>query len=113
MRLTGERYCDDDDWDKLRSKQNNMEDLDLSRYCFSSAYVVALLHDGLGIPFDDKRYGCSILLNWTVHEFLFLSTMDVEKPFISKLELDLEGQQLRCKVLRMCYLLVLCLQIVC
>lgn len=84
LRLAGERYCDDDDWDKLSNKQNSMEDLDLSRYCFSSAYVVALLHDSLGIPFDAKRYGYSILPNWTAP--YFCSTTNVEEPFILKLE---------------------------
>ncbi|XP_030458732.2 probable apyrase 6 [Syzygium oleosum] len=81
LRLAGERYCDDDDWDKLRNKQNNMEDLDLSRYCFSSAYVVALLHDGLGIPFDDKRVHSanrtgSIPFDWTLGAYVVLTMQD-------------------------------------
>ncbi|XP_044983806.1 probable apyrase 6 [Hordeum vulgare subsp. vulgare] len=32
-----------------------LNDEDFSRYCFSSAYIVALLHDSLGVPLDDKR----------------------------------------------------------
>jgi apyrase len=28
---------------------------DLLKYCFSAAYIVALLHDGLGLPMDDTK----------------------------------------------------------
>lgn len=81
LKLAGERYCADDDWDKLRNKQNSMEDLDLSRYCFSSAYVVALLHDSLRIPFDDKRVHSanrtgSIPFDWTLGAYVVLTMQD-------------------------------------
>ncbi|XP_048136032.1 probable apyrase 6 isoform X2 [Rhodamnia argentea] len=75
LRLAGDRYCGDDDWDKLSNKRNSMEDLDLSRYCFSSAYVVALLHDSLGIPFDEKRTG-SIPVDWTLGAYAVLTMQD-------------------------------------
>uniref|UniRef100_A0ACD5WZ08 Uncharacterized protein n=1 Tax=Avena sativa TaxID=4498 RepID=A0ACD5WZ08_AVESA len=52
--LAGEQLCNED-LSTLRQKYLNHSDEDFSRYCFSSAYIVALLHDGLGIPLDDKR----------------------------------------------------------
>ncbi|XP_010554315.1 PREDICTED: probable apyrase 6 isoform X2 [Tarenaya hassleriana] len=50
----GEKFCGED-WSKLRVKNPSLEDEDLLRYCFSSAYIAALLHDSLGISPDDGR----------------------------------------------------------
>uniref|UniRef100_J3LP81 Uncharacterized protein n=2 Tax=Oryza brachyantha TaxID=4533 RepID=J3LP81_ORYBR len=52
--LAGEQLCSKD-MSTLRQKYPNQSDDDFSRYCFSSAYIVALLHDSLGVPLDDKR----------------------------------------------------------
>lgn len=52
--LAGEQFCNQDLY-TLREKYPNRSDEDFSRYCFSSAYIVALLHDSLGVPLDDKR----------------------------------------------------------
>jgi hypothetical protein len=52
--LAGEQFCNQD-LSTLREKYPNRSDEDFSRYCFSSAYIVALLHDSLGVPLDDKR----------------------------------------------------------
>ncbi|KAL6878389.1 hypothetical protein ACP4OV_012559 [Aristida adscensionis] len=52
--LAGEQLCNQD-LSSLREKYPNHSDNDFSRYCFSSAYIVALLHDSLGVPLDDKR----------------------------------------------------------
>ncbi|XP_047090611.1 probable apyrase 6 [Lolium rigidum] len=52
--LAGEQVCNKD-LSTLRQEYLNHSDEDFSRYCFSSAYIVALLHDGLGVPLDDKR----------------------------------------------------------
>ncbi|CAA6665189.1 unnamed protein product [Spirodela intermedia] len=49
----GERFCGED-WMKLKRKYPSLEEDDLLRYCFSSAYIVALLHDGLGVALDDQ-----------------------------------------------------------
>ncbi|KAK4607152.1 hypothetical protein RGQ29_001108 [Quercus rubra] len=70
----GQHYCEDD-WSKLRIQHQNIDDLDLSRYCFSSAYMMALLHDSLGIPMNEKRVGFanhtgSIPLDWTFGAFI-------------------------------------------
>uniref|UniRef100_A0A0D3FJ45 Uncharacterized protein n=1 Tax=Oryza barthii TaxID=65489 RepID=A0A0D3FJ45_9ORYZ len=60
--LAGEQFCNKD-LSTLRQMYPNRSDDDFSRYCFSSAYIVALLHDSLGVPLDDKRqeyHGTSI-----------------------------------------------------
>ncbi|KAG0471331.1 hypothetical protein HPP92_015877 [Vanilla planifolia] len=49
----GQHFCEED-WDNLKYKYQTFEADDFARYCFSSAYIVALLHDNLGIPMDDK-----------------------------------------------------------
>lgn len=53
--MAGEQFCGED-WSKLKKKHQSLDDEDLLRYCFSSAYIVALLHDSLGISLDDERY---------------------------------------------------------
>lgn len=55
LEVFGRHYCNND-WDKLKNQHGDVDDLDLLRYCFFSAYTVALLHDSLGIPMHDKRY---------------------------------------------------------
>ncbi|KAF2939469.1 hypothetical protein DAI22_03g196800 [Oryza sativa Japonica Group] len=52
--LAGEQFCNKD-LSTLRKMYPDRSDDDFSRYCFSSAYIVALLHDSLGVPLDDKR----------------------------------------------------------
>lgn len=56
LEVAGQHYCEDD-WDTLKMQHSEVDDLDLLRYCFSSAYTVALLHDALGIPMNDTRIG--------------------------------------------------------
>ncbi|XP_042955871.1 probable apyrase 6 [Carya illinoinensis] len=74
LEAAGQHYCEDD-WSKLRIQHRYIDDLDLSRYCFSSAYMMALLHDSLGIPMTEKRVGFanhtgSIPLDWTLGAFI-------------------------------------------
>ncbi|XP_062213739.1 probable apyrase 6 [Phragmites australis] len=52
--LAGEQFCNQD-LSALRKKYPDQSDEAFSRYCFSSAYIVALLRDTLGVPMDDKR----------------------------------------------------------
>jgi apyrase len=52
--FAGEQFCNQD-LSTLRKKHPNRSDEDFSRYCFSMAYIVALLHDSLGVSLDDKR----------------------------------------------------------
>ena len=53
----GKEFCGKD-WLRLKKKYVSHDEEDLLRYCFSSAYIVALLHDSLGIALDDERYSC-------------------------------------------------------
>lgn len=55
LEVAGQHYCEDD-WDIQKNQHNIIDDSELLKYCFSSAYMVALLHDSLGIPMDEKRY---------------------------------------------------------
>ncbi|KAL5217184.1 hypothetical protein ABZP36_017868 [Zizania latifolia] len=72
--LAGEQFCNKD-LSTLRQKYPNQSDDDFSRYCFSSAYIVALLHDSLGVPLDDKRIEYSnqvgdIQVEWALGAFI-------------------------------------------
>ncbi|GMP91893.1 hypothetical protein CsSME_00042366 [Camellia sinensis var. sinensis] len=74
LEAAGHHYCEDD-WYQLKRKYHSTDDLDLLRYCFSSAYVVALLHDSFGIPMTDKRirFGNQvgvIPVDWTLGAFI-------------------------------------------
>lgn len=50
----GQQFCEED-WLNLKRKYSSLDDEELLRYCFSSAYIVALLHDSLGIALEDER----------------------------------------------------------
>lgn len=72
--LAGEQFCNTD-LSTLRQKYPNQSDEDFSRYCFSPAYIVALLHDSLGVPLDDKRIEYSnqvggIQVEWALGAFI-------------------------------------------
>ncbi|MCL7049762.1 hypothetical protein MKW94_008141 [Papaver nudicaule] len=80
LESAGRHYCDDD-WEKLKDEHQGIDELDLLRYCFSSAYIVALLHDGLGIPMNDKRIGFanqagSVPLDWTLGAFILQTVVE-------------------------------------
>ncbi|KAJ0436275.1 putative apyrase [Helianthus annuus] len=81
LTAAGEHFCEED-WSTLKSKHPKLNDEDLHRYCFSSAYIVAFLHDSLGIALDDTRIGCAnqvnnIPLDWAYGAFIFQITGDV------------------------------------
>ncbi|KAM7497024.1 hypothetical protein LguiA_021438 [Lonicera macranthoides] len=79
LEAAGRNYCEDD-WYKLKDQHHNTGDLDLLRYCFSSAYLAVLLHESFGISMIDKRIGLandqagSVTLDWTLGAFI-LQTM--------------------------------------
>ncbi|KAI3720232.1 hypothetical protein L6452_21145 [Arctium lappa] len=83
LMVAGKQFCEDD-WSKLKRKYPTFKDEDLHRYCFSSAYIVALLHDSLGIALDDKRIRYAnqvsdIPLDWALGAFIsqIMSELDV------------------------------------
>ncbi|XP_057494981.1 probable apyrase 6 isoform X1 [Actinidia eriantha] len=86
MMRAGQQFCEED-WSKLRIKYHSLEEEDLLRYCFSSAYIVAILHDSLGIALDDERIGFAnqvgeVPLDWALGAFILQSTADLntEQP---------------------------------
>ncbi len=50
----GQHYCGQD-WTQIQEEHNGAEEKELIKYCFSTAYIVALLHDSLGIGMADER----------------------------------------------------------
>lgn len=56
LEAAGQHYCEDH-WDALKNQHNEIDEPGLSKYCFSSAYMVALMHDVLGVSMEEKRYG--------------------------------------------------------
>ncbi|XP_044482890.1 probable apyrase 6 isoform X2 [Mangifera indica] len=79
MEAFGKHYCEID-WGELKKQHHGIDDLDLLRYCFFSAFAVALLHDSLGIPLHDKRIGFinhteKNPIDWTLGAFIFESKL--------------------------------------
>ncbi|XP_006659435.3 probable apyrase 6 isoform X2 [Oryza brachyantha] len=54
LMLAGEQFCHGD-WSKIKKEYRSFNEGELLLFCFSSAYIVALLHDTLKVPLDDKR----------------------------------------------------------
>ncbi|MCL7049606.1 hypothetical protein MKW94_011999 [Papaver nudicaule] len=74
LALAGEQFCNED-LSKLKSKYPTLDKDDFQRYCFSSAYIIALLHDSLGVALDDKRVEYAqqvgdIPLDWALGAFI-------------------------------------------
>ncbi|KAK1294856.1 putative apyrase 6 [Acorus calamus] len=82
LESAAQQYCEDD-WDKLKKTHDGIDEADLLRYCFSSVYMVALLHNGLGIPMNAKRIGFanpegSVPLDWTLGAFILQTVAEPE-----------------------------------
>ncbi|KAJ0256963.1 apyrase 5 [Hirschfeldia incana] len=76
MVIAGESFCGDD-WSKLKAKHPTFKGENLLRYCFSSAYIVSMLHDSLGVALDDQRVEFAseagekgIPLDWALGAFI-------------------------------------------
>ncbi|KAL6859371.1 hypothetical protein ACP4OV_017630 [Aristida adscensionis] len=54
LMLAGEQFCHGD-WSKIKKKYRSFDEGQLLLFCFSSAYIIALLHDTLKMPMDHKR----------------------------------------------------------
>ncbi|KAL1202592.1 putative apyrase 5 [Cardamine amara subsp. amara] len=72
----GKRFCGEE-WSKLKEKYPTTKDKYLHRYCFSSAYIIAMLHDSFGVPLDDERIKFAstvgednIPLDWALGAFI-------------------------------------------
>ncbi|KAF8099217.1 hypothetical protein N665_0247s0004 [Sinapis alba] len=76
MIKAGESFCGDD-WSKLKVKHPTFKDENLLRYCFSSAYILSMLHDSLGVALDNQRVEFAskagekdIPLDWALGAFI-------------------------------------------
>ncbi|AAD39310.1 Hypothetical protein [Arabidopsis thaliana] len=76
MILAGKRFCGEE-WSKLKVKYPTFKDENLLRYCFSSAYIISMLHDSLGVALDDERIKYAskageedIPLDWALGAFI-------------------------------------------
>lgn len=90
LEAAGKHYCEND-WDKLKDQHHSIDDLDLMRYCFSSAYTVALLHNSLGVSMDDKRIGFAnntegVPFDWTLGALIFQSMLEPLESEINNLD---------------------------
>ncbi|CAI9761795.1 unnamed protein product [Fraxinus pennsylvanica] len=97
--VAGQQFCEED-WSKLKKKYQSLEDEDLHRYCFSSAYIVALLHDSLGMALDDERLGCAnevqnIPLDWALGAFVLQSTAKLDLQHSNRIDLVWRNPQLK------------------
>ncbi|PKA47105.1 putative apyrase 6 [Apostasia shenzhenica] len=85
LMLAGAQFCEED-WLMLRRKYHNLEEEDLLRYCFSSAYIVALLHDSLGFEMNGSRIVFAnqvgeVPLDWALGAFIMMKAAEgVEHP---------------------------------
>ncbi|KAL3631168.1 hypothetical protein CASFOL_024152 [Castilleja foliolosa] len=80
--VAGQEFCGED-WSELTHKYNSLDEEELLRYCFSSAYIVALLHDSLGIDLHDQRIGYAnqvqnIPLDWALGAFILQSASELD-----------------------------------
>ncbi|KAJ7953814.1 Nucleoside phosphatase GDA1/CD39 [Quillaja saponaria] len=81
LMIAGQQFCEED-WPKLKKKYQSLDEEDLLRYCFSSSYIVAMLHDSLGVALDDERIVVSnqvgsIPLDWALGAFILQSMADL------------------------------------
>ncbi|XP_022972832.1 probable apyrase 6 isoform X2 [Cucurbita maxima] len=76
--VAGQEFCGED-WVKLKKRYKLLDEEDLARYCFSSAYIVALLHDSLGIGLEDKGITAAsevqnIAVDWALGAFILVQS---------------------------------------
>ncbi|XP_015901282.2 probable apyrase 6 [Ziziphus jujuba] len=81
LMVAGQQFCGED-WSKLKKRYHSFHEEDLLHYCFSSAYIVALLHDSFGIALDEERINVAnqvgnMPLDWALGAFIFQSTANL------------------------------------
>uniref|UniRef100_A0A0E0QJG1 Uncharacterized protein n=1 Tax=Oryza rufipogon TaxID=4529 RepID=A0A0E0QJG1_ORYRU len=74
LMLAGEKFCRGD-WSKIKKEYRSFNEGELLLFCFSSAYIVALLHDTLKVPLDDKRIDVAnqiggVPVDWALGAFI-------------------------------------------
>ncbi|XP_066331317.1 probable apyrase 6 isoform X1 [Miscanthus floridulus] len=79
LMAAGEIFCHGD-WSKIK-KYSSFDDGQLLLFCFSSAYIIALLHDTLKMPLDHKRIDVvnqihGMPVDWALGAFIVQTTMN-------------------------------------
>ncbi|KAJ0256964.1 hypothetical protein HA466_0079150 [Hirschfeldia incana] len=76
MIKAGTSFCGEE-WSNLKKKYPTTKEKYLDGYCFSSAYIISLLHDSLGFALDDERIEFAnkagekgIALDWALGAFI-------------------------------------------
>ncbi|CAA7031173.1 unnamed protein product [Microthlaspi erraticum] len=89
MISAGKSFCGEE-WSKLKEKYPTTKEKYLDGYCFSSAYIISLLHDSLGFALDDERIEFAnkagekkISLDWALGAFI-LNTPTSTSGYSSK-----------------------------
>ncbi|PON67052.1 Nucleoside phosphatase [Trema orientale] len=87
LMMAGQQFCGED-WSRLQTRYHSLHEEELLHYCFSSAYIVALLHDSFGIALDEERIAVAnqvedIPLDWALGAFILQTTsnLDLEHPY--------------------------------
>ncbi|KAL8142341.1 hypothetical protein V2J09_015373 [Rumex salicifolius] len=85
LMAAGQEFCGDN-WSSIRSKYPSANDEDLLPMCFSSAYILAFLHDSLRISLDDARIKYTnkvenIPLDWAMGAFILQTTTDLNAKY--------------------------------
>lgn len=81
LMVAGQQFCGED-WSKLKKRYHSLHEEDFLHYCFSSAYIVALLHDSFGIALDEERINVAnqvgnMPLDWALGAFILQSTANL------------------------------------
>uniref|UniRef100_A0A803LXH6 Apyrase 6 n=2 Tax=Chenopodium quinoa TaxID=63459 RepID=A0A803LXH6_CHEQI len=77
LESVAQNYCEDD-WDNLKRKFD-IDGVELSRSCFSYTFMVILLRNSFGIPFDEKRIefaAGSTPVDWRLGAFISQTIME-------------------------------------
>ncbi|KFK43669.1 hypothetical protein AALP_AA1G157600, partial [Arabis alpina] len=78
----GKRYCKEE-WSKLKETYPTTKEEYLVGYCFSSAYIISMLHDSLGFALNDGRIEFAskagekkIPLDWALGAFILQTSRE-------------------------------------
>lgn len=99
LMVAGEKFCHGD-WSKIKNKYSSFDDGQLLLFCFSSAYIIALLHDTLKMPLGHKRIDVvnqihGVPVDWALGAFIVQTTMNRTDIVHSKVEKTSSEDDLR------------------
>ncbi|CAO2163257.1 unnamed protein product [Urochloa humidicola] len=80
LMVAGEKFCHGD-WSKIKRKYSSFNEGELLLFCFSSAYIISLLHDTLKMPLDHKRVDVvnqihGVPVDWALGAFVVQTTLN-------------------------------------